>query len=93
MLGLEKKYKELLKLAKDKVDEIKIPFKEKKAQKNLELRIIEVESEIADHESLIQKTITDYDEINWDNVLNAVNNKDLAERKLKQLNSLKDELF
>jgi hypothetical protein len=93
MLALGKKYKDLLKLAKDKVDELKIPFKTKKAQKNLELKIIEIESEIADHENNIQKVFTENDEINWDTVIDAINKKDLAERKLGQLEALKEELF
>lgn len=87
------KYKEYLKMAKEAVDTAMIPFKVRKAEKSLELRIIEVESEIATREVNIQNIVTEKDELNFDSIINAIDSKELLERKLKQLNELKVQLF
>lgn len=86
-------YKEYLKLAKDGIDTLQLPFKVKKAEKALELKIVELESSIATKEVAIQELLTDKDELKWDNIIDAIDDKELEERKLGQLNDLKDQLF
>ena len=70
-----------------------IPFKVRKAEKSLELKIIEAEADIASKEVAIQTLVTEKTEINYDDLINSIDRKELQERKLKQLNELKDQLF
>ena len=51
-------YKNLLKLSKDAIAEIELPFKVKKEEKNLEMKVLELEQQIARDELTIaeQKT-------------------------------------
>lgn len=88
-----KTYKDYLGMAKELRDKAMIPFKVRKAEKALELRIIEVEAEVASKELAIQDLVTENTEINYDNLINAIDRKELLERKFKQLNELKDQLF
>ena len=85
-------YKDLLKLGKDAIAEIELPFKVKKEQKNLEMQILELEQQIAKDELTIQEQKTK-SPINWDSLTNALDNKAISERKLGQLESLEKELF
>ena len=85
-------YKDLLKLGKDAIAEIELPFKVKKEQKNLEMQILELEQQIAKDELTIQEQKTK-SPISWDSLINALDNKAINERKLVQLESLEKELF
>ncbi len=88
-----KSYKDYLGMAKEIADKAMIPFKVRKAEKALELRIIEVEADIASKEVAIQTLVTEKTEINYDDLINAIDRKELQDRKLKQLNELKEQLF
>ena len=85
-------YKDLLKLGKDAIAEIELPFKVKKEQKNLEMQILELEQQIAKDELTIQEQKTK-SPINWDSLVSALDNKAINERKLGQLLELEKELF
>lgn len=85
-------YEDLLKMGKDAVDALQRPFKVKKEHKNLELKILELESQIAKDDLAIQEQKS-ANPIDWDTLINAINKKDLNERKLKQLRSLELEMF
>ena len=85
-------YKDLLKLGKDAIAEIELPFKVKKEQKNLEMQILELEQQIAKDELTIQEQKTK-SPISWDALVNALDNKAINERKLAQLIELENELF
>lgn len=85
-------YKDLLKLGKDAIADIERPFKVKKEQKNLEMKILELEQSIAKDELTIQEQKAKCP-IEWDNLINAINNEALNNRKLLQLKELEKELF
>ena len=85
-------YKDLLKLGKDAIIEIELPFKVKKEQKNLEMKILELEQQLAKDELTIQEQKT-RNPINWDSIIDAIDNKAINERKLAQLEQLQKELF
>lgn len=85
-------YKDLLKLGKDAIAELELPFKVKKEQKNLELKILELEQQLAKDELTIQEQKTK-NPIDWDKLIDAIDNKAINDRKLTQLEELQKELF
>lgn len=88
-----KKYKEYLAMAKDAIEKVKIPFKVLKEKKQLELKILELESEIATTDVELQDIFTNKENIDWEDVMDQIDDKELNERKLKQLQELKEQLF
>jgi hypothetical protein len=86
------KYSELLKLGKEALDTIKIPFEVRKAEKDLEREIIEIEQKIAEQELEIQKAKSSKP-LALKTILNAIDKKDLLERELSQARQLQKELF
>ena len=85
-------YKDLLKLGKDAIAEIELPFKVKKEQKNLEMKILELEQQLAKDELTIQEEKTKCP-VNWNALIDAIDNKAINERRLRQLEELENELF
>lgn len=90
--NVKKKYSELLKLGKEAIDAIKIPFEVRKAEKDLEKEIIILEQQIAEQELKIQESKSARP-INLRNILNAIDTKDLKERDLRLAKELQTELF
>jgi len=86
------KYKELLGKAKDVKEQILIPFKVRKAKKDLEKTIIETEQEIAEADLGIEEEKQQHP-VCWTNLLTKINKRDLKKRALKQLKELETELF
>ena len=85
-------YKDLLKLGKDAIAEIELPFKVKKEQKNLEMKILELEQQLAKDELTIQEEKTKCP-VNWNSLIDAIDNKAINERRLGQLEELEKEFF
>lgn len=85
-------YEKLLAYGKQAIEAVERPFKVAAEMKNLELKIINLESEIATKQVGINSMKAEYP-INWDKLIKQVDEVELAKRKLKQLESLKDELF
>ncbi len=85
-------YEKLLAMGKDAIAAIELPFKVKKEKKNLELKILELEQVIAQNDLAIQQEKSS-SPINWDKLIEAINKRDLNDRKLTQLNALEDEMF
>lgn len=85
--------KEYLTLAKELIDKAKVPFKVKKDRKALELKIAEVEAEVAEREDRIHELVSDKDGINWNSVKEAIDRKELKARELKMFNELLEQLF
>lgn len=86
------KYSQLLKLGKDAIDLIRIPFEVKKAEKDLEKEIINIEQNIAEQELKIQEAKSQRP-LNLRTILNAIDEKDLKERELRLAIELQKELF
>ena len=86
------KYEDLLKLGKEALDLIKIPFEVRKARKDLEKEIINIEQQIAEKDATINDAKSSRP-FGLDKVLDAIDDKALLERKLGQVNELLVELF
>ena len=89
---VKKKYSELLKLGKEALDVIKIPFEVRKAEKDMEKEIINYEQKIAEQEMKIQEAKSQRP-INLSTILDAIDEKDLLERNLRLASELQKELF
>lgn len=85
-------YKDLISKGKEAIAALELPFKVKKERKNLEMKILELEQQVAKDELTIQEQKS-ASPINWDSLINAMDGNDLNQRKLKQLTSLEIELF
>lgn len=88
-----KSYKEYLGMVEEAIEKAKIPFKVRKAEKEIELKIITAESDVASLESNLQALISSKEDLNISNILNTIDDIELAERKVRKLNELKDTLF
>jgi hypothetical protein len=86
------KRKDILKQAKEAIKEALIPLKVNKEKRSLELKIAELEEEVANKEEKIQ-TEKNSDSLDWDAISNAIDDKDWAKRKLDILTKLKEELY
>ncbi len=86
------KYSDLLKLGKEALDLIKIPFEVRKAEKDLEKEIINLEQAIAEQDLKIQEAKGKRPLVLKD-ILNAIDEKDLKERDLRLAVELQKELF
>lgn len=89
---VKQKYADLLKLGKEALDLIKIPFEVRKAEKDLEKEIINLEQAIAEQDLKIQEAKGKRPLVLKD-ILNAIDEKDLKERDLRLTQELQKELF
>lgn len=89
---VKKKYEDLLKMGKEALDAIKIPFEVRKARKDLEKEIIDLEQQIAEQDLKIQEAKGKRPLVLKD-ILNAIDEKDLKERDLRLAQELEKELF
>lgn len=86
------KYSDLLKLGKDALEAIKVPFEVRKAEKDLEKEIINLEQAIAEQDLKIQEAKGSRP-LNLKSILDAIDIKDLKERELRLAKALQEELF
>ncbi len=85
-------YKELISKGKEVIEALELPFKVKKEHKNLEMKILELEQEIAKDQLTIQEQKS-ASPVDWNKLIDAIDKEALNERKLKQLQDLEKELF
>jgi len=85
-------YKELISKGKEAIAALELPFKVKKEKKNLEMKILELEQKISKDELTIQEQKS-ASPINWDTLIDAIDDNGLNLRKLTQLQDLEKELF
>jgi len=85
-------YSELLSKGKDVIAALELPFKVKKEEKKLEMKILELEQSMATDALTVQEQKSS-NPVNWDKLLKAIDQQALNERKLKQLTELQKELF
>jgi hypothetical protein len=86
------KYTDLLSKGKEAIAALELPFKVRKERKQLEMKILELEQEIAKCDLTIQEQKS-ASPVNWDSLISSIDNKALTERKLNQLQELEKELF
>jgi|ERR1044072_1069287 hypothetical protein len=85
-------YKDLLSKGKDVIAALELPFKVKKEKKNLEMKILELEQQMAKDELTIQEQKS-ANPVNWEQLIRAMDAKALNERKLEQMKELEEEMF
>lgn len=88
-----KTYKEYLETAKELVEKAMIPFKVRKAQKELELKIITSETEVASLETKLQEYLSNKEFLDYYKILDTIDEIELAKRKVNKLENLKYDLF
>jgi len=86
------KRSELLKMSEDAIIAVKIPFKIRKERKSLESYVLDYEEKVATLESDISD-LKAKENLDVGKILDLIDDKDLAERRLKQGEALLEELF
>lgn len=87
-----KPYKEILKMAKEKLDEYQAPLRAARAKKQAELEICKIEEKMASQEAKISELCADK-EINFDSIIKALDEMGLMERRKKQFEMIIKEMF
>ena len=85
-------YNEVLRMAKEKIEEAKIPFKAKQAKKQGELKLLELEEQVCGLELKVTE-LTSKHPLDYDCVMDAIDELDLASRRQKQMATIIKELF
>ena len=85
-------YATFLKKSKEAIALLELPFKVRQEQKKVELKIIELEQEVASLELSVQEKKSVYP-LNLDGIIQAQNELELTKRKLTQVKALEHELF
>ncbi len=86
------KYKDVLVLAKDKINEAKAPFRAREMSKKAELEVCKLESTIADREQKIHELSSEYP-INFDKLIDALDDLELTRRRKEQFEEIINEMF
>lgn len=87
-----KPYKEILKMAKEAIDDTLAPVRAMKAKKQAELEVAKMDAKIATQEAKIQEICTSK-EIDFDKLITAQDELALMERRKKQFGKIIEELF
>jgi hypothetical protein len=77
---------------KEAVDTVKNEFTAKKAKKDLEMKILEIEQKVAEAEQTINSEKS-ANPVNWEKIGKAIDDKEILERRLKQFKALETEMF
>lgn len=86
------KYREVLALAKEKINEAKAPFRAREMSKKAELEVCKLESTIADREQKIHELSSEYP-INFDKLIDALDELELTKRRKEQFEQIINEMF
>lgn len=86
------KYKDVLALGKEKINEAKAPFRAREMSKKAELEVCKLESTIADREQKIHELCSKYP-IDFDQLINALDELELTKRRKKQFEQIIVEMF
>ena len=89
---MSKTRKELLRLAEAGIKEVKLPFKLRKEEKQLESWVLDYEEKVATLEAEITELKCE-EKLDVDKILDKVDDMELAQRRLKQGQELTIELF
>ena len=87
-----KPYKEILKMAKEKIDESLAPVRAFRAKKQAELEMAKLDEKMATIEAKVHELCCEKD-INFDSIINKQDEYALAERRKKQFAKVISELF
>jgi len=85
-------YKDILKMAKEAIDDALAPVRANRAKKQAELEIAKLEERIASQEAKVQEVCSER-EINFDKLINTLDDLALLERRKKQFGKILVEMF
>ena len=85
-------YSKLLEKGKDAIAALERPFKVEKEKKNLEMKILDLKQTLATDELTIQEQMSSHP-VDWDKLIEAIDRKEVNQRKLKQLETLEMKMF
>jgi hypothetical protein len=86
------RYKDLLILCKEKVQEAMAPLRAREMRKKGELEVCKLESLIAEKEQKVQEYASKYP-IDYDRLIDALDELELTKRRKEQFESIIGELF
>jgi hypothetical protein len=86
------KYKEILVLAKEKINEVMAPLRAREMRKKGELEACKLESIIAEKEQKIQEYASTYP-IDFDKLIDAIDELELVKRRKEQFEKIIQEMF
>lgn len=86
------KYQEIIALAKDKIKENMAPLRACEMKRKAELELAKIESHIVEKENSIQE-LTSIFPIDFDRVLDALDDLDLTKRRKDQFAQIIEEMF
>lgn len=86
------KYKDVLALCKEKINEAKAPLRAREMRKKAELEVCKLESVLADREQKIQELSSEYP-IKFDALLDAIDELELTQRRKEQFEKVITEMF
>jgi len=86
------KYKDVLKLSKDKIHEAMAPLRAREMRKKAELEACKLESVIAEKEQQVQELASEYP-IEFNRLLDALDDLELTSRRKEQFEKIISELF
>jgi hypothetical protein len=85
-------YKEILKMAKEKVQEALAPVRANEMKKRAELEMAKIDSKMVEQESKISTVASEYP-INFDKLIDSIDELALLERRKKQFANIINEMF
>lgn len=91
-MSVLQKYKDLIAMAKDKITETMAPLRATEMKAKAELEIAKIESSIAEKEQKINELSAQYP-INFDAMIDAIDDLDLVKRRKTQFQKIIDEMF
>lgn len=86
------RYRDVLTLAKDKINEAMAPLRAREMRKRAELETCKLESDIATQEQRIQDIASQYP-IDFDNLIYAIDDLDIIKRRKEQFEKIITEMF
>lgn len=86
------KYKDVLALCKEKINEAKAPLRAREMRKKAELEVCKLESVLADREQKINELSSEYP-IKFDKLLDAIDDLELTQRRKEQFEKVIGEMF
>lgn len=86
-------FKDLIKLSKEKLDEALAIPREIRAKANAKMEMSKIEVEILNRESKIQELCLTKEGINFDRLLDEIDEIELLERKLEKFKQVLEQLF
>ncbi len=86
------KYKDILVLCKEKINEAKAPLRAREMRKKAELEVCKLESVLADREQKINELSSEYP-VKFDALLDAIDELELTQRRKEQFERVIAEMF